>query len=339
MPGLRDGSLKSLGRNEKMMKTWLAAGAVALTVGMSATIAQAAPVTQPGEQVGLAYGPLPEGVYAINTFSWGRGDAAGAPDVGVNIPILAWATPWKVLGAQLIPVLAVPSVFVSTNNPAPLGNQSQSYFYNPFVGNIFAWDLGNKISAAYLVGAYIGVGDRGSLCNGALIVTGCTPVLANLASTTIRQTGAISYTGEGWNLTAALTYNLTVDDAARFGGRVGAFLGPQAQADGLYLDLTATKTFGKFEIGAVAYGYTDLPVNRNRLLYANYARVGTFAAGGLIGYDFGPFKAQFMVTRTVADRGVGAFADETRGWFRIIAPLYTAAAPAAAAAQPIIRKY
>ena len=46
-----------------------------------------------------------------------------------------------------------------------------------------------------------------------------------------------------------------------------------------------------------------------------------------------------MVTRTVADRGVGAFANETRGWFRIIAPLYTAAAPAAAAAQPIIRKY
>ena len=136
-----------------------------------------------------------------------------------------------------------------------------------------------------------------------------------------------------------MTYNLTVDDAARFGGPVGAFLGPQAQSDGLYLDLTATKTFGKFEIGAVAYGYTDLPVNRNRALYANYARVGTFAAGGLVGYDFGAFKAQLMVTRTVADRGVGAFADETRGWFRIIAPLYTAAAPAAVTQAPLVRKY
>ena len=320
-----------------MMKNWLAAGAVALTVGMSATV-QAAPVTQPGEQMGLAYGPLPEGVYAINTFSTGRGDARNAPDVGVNIPILVWSTGYKVLGATIMPVIAVPSIFVGTNNPAGIRNQDQSYFYNPFIGNIFAWDLGNKISAAYLVGAYVGVGDRGSLCNGALITSGCTPVLPQVASTSIRNTGGISYTGDGYNLTAALTHILQVDDAPRFGGAVGAALGPIANSDGLYIDLTATKTFGKFEIGAVAYGYTDLPVNRNRALYANYQRQGTFAAGGLIGYDFGVFKTQLMVTRTVADRGVGAFADETRGWFRIIAPLYTAAA-AVAAPTPLVRKY
>lgn len=38
---MRDGSRGTLGRNEKMMKNWLAAGAVALTVGMTSTIAQA----------------------------------------------------------------------------------------------------------------------------------------------------------------------------------------------------------------------------------------------------------------------------------------------------------
>lgn len=320
-----------------MMKTWLAAGAVALTVGMNTTV-QAAPVTQPGEQVGLAYGPLPEGVYAINTFSTGRGDARNSPDVGVNVPILVWSTGFKLLGATIMPVIAVPSVFVNTNNPAGVRNQDQSYFYNPFIGNIFAWDLGNKISTAYLVGAYIGVGDRGSLCNGTL-TAGCTPVLPQLASTSIRNTGAISYTGEGWNLTAALTHILVVDDAARFGGQIGSALGPIPNADTLYIDLTATKTFGKFEIGAVAYGFTDLPVNRNRALYANYRRDGTFAAGGLIGYDFGAFKAQVFVTRTVADANVGgAFSNETRGWFRIIAPLYTAQA-AAAAPVPLVRKY
>ncbi|MCJ2111580.1 transporter [Methylobacterium sp. E-025] len=319
-----------------MMKNWLAAGAVALTVGMSTTV-QAAPVTQPGEQVGLAYGPLPEGVYAINTFSTGRGDARNAPDVGVNVPILVWSTGFKVLGATIMPVIAVPSVFVNTNNPAGVRNQEASYFYNPFIGNIFAWDLGNKISTAYLVGAYIGVGDRGSILgtNG----LAATPVLPQLASTSIRNTGAISYTGDGYNLTAALTHILVVDDAARFGGQVGSALGPIANADTLYLDLTATKTFGKFEIGAVAYGFTDLPVNRNRALYANYRRDGTFAAGGLVGYDFGVFKAQVFVTRTVADANVGgAFSNETRGWFRIIAPLYTAQA-AAAAPVPLMRKY
>ena len=105
-----------------MMKTWLAAGAVALTLGMNISV-QAAPVTQPGEQVGLAYGPLPEGVYAINTFSTGRGDARNAPDVGVNIPILVWSTGYKVLGATLMPVIAVPTVFVgheqSGRHPQP----------------------------------------------------------------------------------------------------------------------------------------------------------------------------------------------------------------------------
>ena len=103
-------------------------------------------------------------------------------------------------------------------------------------------------------------------------------------------------------------------------------------------DIDAAKAAG-IPVVAVPFGYTDLPVNRNRALYANYARVGTFAAGGLVGYDFGAFKAQLMVTRTVADRGVGAFADETRGWFRIIAPLYTAAAPAAVTQAPLVRKY
>ena len=319
-----------------MIKNWLAAGAVALTVGMTTEIAQAASVTQPGEQVGLAYGPLPEGIYAIDTFSVGRADARGSADVGVNVPILAFATGYKIFGAQLIPVIAVPSVFVNTNNGPGVPNSDTSIFYNPFVGNIFAFDLGNKISAAYLIGAYFNVGDRGSIigANGAPV----TPVLPQLASNTVRQTGAISYTGEGYNLTAALTYNITVDDAARFGGPVGRALGPIPNADGLYLDLTATRTFGKFEIGAVAFGYTDLPVNRNRALYANYTREGEFAAGGLIGYDFGPFKAQVYVTRQVATRNNAS--EETRGWFRIIAPLYTA--PAAAAVQspaPLVRKY
>lgn len=325
-----------------MVKNWLAAGALALTLGLSGTAVQAASVTQPGEQVGLAYGPLPEGLYAINTFSWGRGDARNSPDVGVEIPILIWASPWKVFGAQLLPIIAFPTVFVNSNPPIGPGRDA-SLFYNPFIGNIFAWDLGNKISTAYLVGAYIGVGDRGSLCGGAAPVgayAGCTPLAPQIASTTVRQTFATSYTGDGWNLTAALTYDHVVDDAARFGGQVGAFLGPIPNADGLFIDLTATKTFGRFEIGAVAFGYTDLPVNRNRLLYANYQREGEFAAGGLIGYDFGPIKTQVMITRTIVDRGVGPFANETRGWFRIIAPLYSAAAPAAEAIQqPIIRKY
>nr|WP_284209605.1 hypothetical protein [Methylorubrum aminovorans] len=78
------------------MKNWLAAGAIALTAGMTTTVAQAQTTTVPGEQVGLAVGaPLPEGIYAINTFTYRSPDGPDAisVDTAVNVPILVWATP------------------------------------------------------------------------------------------------------------------------------------------------------------------------------------------------------------------------------------------------------
>ena len=76
-----------------MLKNWLAAGAFALTAGMTATAAPAQTTTVPGEQVGLATGaPLPEGVYAVNTFVY-RSNDTGALDIGVTLPPLIWSTP------------------------------------------------------------------------------------------------------------------------------------------------------------------------------------------------------------------------------------------------------
>ena len=315
-----------------MMKNWLAAGAVALTLGMTSTASHAASVTQPGEQVGLSFAPLPEGIYAINTFDYGRRDAPGSINLGVNVPILVYSTGLKLFGAAVEPLIAVPSIFIDTRNPAGIPNSSTSTFYNPFIANILAWDLGNHVNVAYLLGAYLPFGDHGSLigAGGALAA----PTLPQLASATIRNEGAITYNGEGLNLTAALTHGYTVDDHARFGGRFGSLAGPQAQADWLNLDLTATKTFGKFEIGAVAFGSYDLPVNRRDPLYTGYARLGQFAVGGLIGYNFGPVVAQVYVTRDVAQKNYGS--SDTRGWFRLIVPLYS---PTPVAAAPLVRKY
>ncbi|WP_430913684.1 transporter [Methylobacterium sp. sgz302541] len=310
-----------------MMKTWLAAGAVALSVGMTASAAYAGSVTQPGEQVGLAVGaPLPEGIYAVNTFSVGSTDVRGAADVGVNIPVLVWSTPWKVFDARIELAVAQPSVFIWNNNATP----DKSILYNTFVGSFFAWDLGSNVGFSYLIGAYLPDGGRG--------------LGAASASATIRNGFALSYTGDGWNLTANLTYGITVDPVGIHtfpnGLRVGF-----PNSDWLNLDLTATKTFGKFEIGAVAFGSTDLPVNRNQAAFANYQRAGQFAMGGLIGYNFGPFIAQAYVTRDVVTRDqVNALGfrvrtpEETRGWVRFIIPLYTPTAVAAAPA-PLVRKY
>ncbi|GBU18881.1 MULTISPECIES: transporter [Methylobacterium] len=319
-----------------MMKTWLTAGAVALSVGMSATAAFAQTTTVPGEQVGLAVGaPLPEGVYAINTFTYRSPDGPNATsvDTAVNVPILLWSTPWQILGARVELAIAPPTVF--TFNRAA-GGRDTSINVGTFVGGIFAWDLGSNVGISYLAGVYLNEANAGR--------GGGLPILA---SNTYRQGVAISYTGDGWNLTANLTYNF-YDVPARFSGRNGipGFYGAQFPSDALNLDLTATKKFGKFEIGAIGYGTTNLPNARVPALNGG----GRFALGGLIGYDFGPFTVQAWIARdvvttarqTVLVAGLPVVTNReaysTEGWFRVVAPLYTPAA-AAPPPAPLVRKY
>ncbi|MDP4003829.1 transporter [Methylobacterium sp. NEAU K] len=302
--------------------------------------ADAAAVTQPGEQVGLAPGlPLPEGFYAFDTFSWGRADRRDAAAIGVNIPFVIYASPLKIFGARIEPVVAFPSVFINTRFPAPIPNRDVSVFYTPFLGNIFAWNLGGGLGVSYIAGAYLPVGDRGSVGLG---LRG-TPLIPAASSATLTQRVGATYVGDGTlNLSAILTYNRPFDEHGRFGGPIGAAIGPLPLADQLNLDLTATKKFGHFEIGAVAFGYTDLPVNRRDRLFARFQREGNVAAGGLVGYDFGRVILQTFVTREIAARdtldraGRREHNEETRGWFRVIVPFPMAAA--APPAEPLIRK-
>ncbi|WP_342151034.1 transporter [Methylorubrum sp. SB2] len=325
-----------------MMKNWLAAGAVALTVGMTTTVAQAQTTTVPGEQVGLAVGaPLPEGIYAINTFTYGGRDQ-GALDVGVNIPILVWATPWVPMGGRLEFVVAPPTVFAFGKNSGPGGIRDFSVNVGTFVGGIWAFDLGGNFGVSLLGGVYLNElnGDRGvaRFNSGAVAVN---PVLPFLASNTYRFGVAGSYTGDGWNATANLTYNFYDSPATFSGNNTFGTRGPFNISDALNLDLTATKKFGKFEIGAIGYGTVNLDPNLlNRVGDLGSGRIGRggrFLLGGLIGYDFGAFTTQFYVARTVA-RTADSF-DSTEGWFRIVAPLYTPPAPVAVAPAPLVRKY
>jgi hypothetical protein len=79
------------------------------------------------------------------------------------------------------------------------------------------------------------------------------------------------------------------------------------------LDLTATKRFGRWEIGAVGFGSTDL----NRPI-PTYLKQSQFALGGLIGYDFGPLSMQAYVTTDVVENNYGG--RDTRGWWACDSP-------------------
>jgi hypothetical protein len=103
----------------------------------SAASAFAGSVTQPGETVGLAVGaPLPQGLYFVNTGDWGNRSGVDT-SLGVDIPVLAWSTPWTFLGARVQFLLAGPLVEVGVHHTNYLRG-----VYNPLVAGQLAWVLG-----------------------------------------------------------------------------------------------------------------------------------------------------------------------------------------------------
>ncbi|MEH3064912.1 MAG: transporter [Methylobacterium radiotolerans] len=319
--------------------TAVLAGAAALA--MSATGSYAQTTTVPGEQVGLAVGaPLPEGLYAINTFTYRRTDGRNDADTAVNIPVLVWSTPLVPLGGRVELLVAPPTVFAFTRNPAGVRNKDISINVGTFVGGIWAFDLGSNFGVSLLGGVYLNDldGDRGSLVGAG----GGTPVLPQLSSNTYRFGVAGSYTGDGWNLTANLTANI-YDSPGRFPGQVGAALGPIRLSDALNFDLTATKKFGNFEIGAIGYGTYNFDISQASAAAGNRGR---FALGGLIGYDFKIFTVQAYVARDVVTglTTTNAFGRtrsdySTDGWIRFIVPLYSPAPAASPVPAALVRKY
>jgi hypothetical protein len=289
-----------------MQSSKILVGAGALCLCLTAP-ALAGSVTQPGETVGIAAGaPLPPGFYFVNTGDWGcRNTSPNDTCVGVDIPVVAWSTPWQLLGARLQFLVATPVVEVGVQN-----SNYHSGVYNPLVSGQLAWDLGNGWGFSYLLGAYFGVNS---------------PVAFD--STSLNQRFALSYTGNGWNLTANAIWGIQFDSVTNCNPAFNpAFsVGPcSINPNFLNVDLTATKKFGKWEIGPVGYYSTDL----NSPL-VGYQKQSQFAVGGLVGYDFGPVILQAYLTTDVYEKNYGGH--DTRFWARIIVPLGNPFATASAA--------
>src|SRR5215471_11911474 len=282
------------------------AAAGALSLCLTAPVL-AASVTQPGETIGVAAGaPLPPGFYFVNTADWGcRNLSPDKSCAGVDIPVIAWSTPWQLLGARLQFLVATPVVEVGVQN-----SNYHSGIYNPLVSGQLAWDLGNGWGFSYLLGAYIKVDS---------------PVAFD--STSLNQRFALSYTGNGWNLTANTIWGIHMDSVTDCTTLIASVGTCGINPNFLNVDLTATKKFGKWEIGPVGYYSTDL----NSPL-PGYGKQSQFAVGGLIGYDFGPVILQAYLTTDVYEKNYGGH--DTRFWARIILPLGNPFATASAAPSP-----
>jgi hypothetical protein len=285
----------------------LAAACLAATVPIPAGLgpALAGSAAQPGQSVGLPVGAqIPHGLYLITASNFGvRDTAPGVTPLNVNTMTLAWATPWDLAGGRVQLVAGIPYSAVG-----PRDGDWQSGFGQPLLAGQLAWDLGGDVGFSYLLGGYL---------------PSETGITTQAPSLTHRF--ALSYVGNDWNLTAHLFY--------------GHFLGDRpppgvaTYPDYMNLDLTATRNFGKWQVGAVAFGSTDLPAGvagyrpqeqvagyRPQEQVAGYRPQGQVAVGGLIGYNFGPVNLQAFVTRDVIDRNYRG--RDTRAWLRAIVPLY-----------------
>ena len=286
-----------------MRKLILAAGAATFCLCASATASFAGMVAQPGETMGLAVGaPLPEGVFGLDLEDYGHRDNSNGR-LGVNIPLLVWATPFTLLDSRVQVLYAAP--FIHQDGLAGPGETSRLDFYSQLLAVQLAHDFGNGFGASIIAG----------------VRTPDSQFNPDYTSADIRP--AISYTANGYDLTATFYYN-------------GAFGGSLRRSDAVNVDFTATKKFGKLEAGFVGYASTDI---NTRIDNVAAGRVGRVAVGGLVGYDFGPFTLQGMVTREVAARGLagnnGSTTNkETRGWLRVIVPLYVAPK-----ATPVVARY
>jgi opacity protein-like surface antigen len=263
------------------LKSTLLGAVAALALTSSAF---AAVVNPPGERAGIDFAsPLPEGVYFVDMAGVGnnRGSYSNASNFDYNVPVIAWSTPWTILGGRIQLIAAAPALSVAA--PVSYPHQPNGVYargiYNPFVAGQIAFNLGNGFSASYLAGAYIAVDSPNS--GGAW------------NQTTFHQMLALAYHGGGWNATANLMYGIVGDNNTS---------GLQ-NSNYFNYDLGLTHTFGKWEVGVIAYGSVNGQINGyyHNAVYQPYtAGNSMFAVGGLIGYNFGPVIMQFSLSTDVA---------------------------------------
>jgi hypothetical protein len=313
------------------------AGAISLSA-MTDT-AQAASITQAGELVGYTWAPLPEGLFFATTGSYGNARGASYnTELGVNIPVIIWSTPWHLFGARVEAYAAVPSVALGTRGAA-----YTAAIYNPYANVGLAWDLGHGLGVSTFVGGYAPV-------NNAL---GQDFWVFN------SRTGVTWAPGDGYSFSGHVVLGITGNNLNTGNGFAfpGSTYGFKTSANYVNVDLTATKTIGKWTFGPVAFGSADISGTSyvpGVTPFTGYRRQSQIAVGGLLGYDFGPVILTTYLTHDVFSNGynnVGAttifpgtpFAlpvaghptYETRFWMRVVVPLWVA--PTAPA--PVVAKY
>jgi len=119
---------------------------------------------------------------------------------------------------------------------------------------------------------------------------------------------ALSYAKDGWNLTANMYQEFNTKNTVP----------GYTSGDIFHTDFTATKKFGRWSIGPVAYLTDQVSSDTSSAAYnfVNGGKFSDFAVGGLVAYDFGPATLSLVATDEVYAHTTGG----TPGVGNVITP-------------------
>ncbi|PTW59369.1 hypothetical protein C8N35_10782 [Breoghania corrubedonensis] len=272
----------------------LAAGAALLPMS-SANAAERLTPMQPGGSTGNAAGALPpDGLYfSVDTFVNNgslRGDdgkrvkpagrSINTMNIGVT-PTLLWVPGWEVLGARYGMAITQPYQHTETT-----GSEITDALFNLILTPaILSWDLGNGLFVGTGMNIYMKTGDFDRYAN---------------EFWTFEPNLAVSYLANGWNLTLNNTFDFNTKNESN-DYQTGSFY---------YLDATATKRFGRWQVGAVANYTQQLEEDEQYGVKLDDTQVMHVMAGPYLSYDFDKFtvSARYLQNiRTENDMGVSFF--------------------------------
>jgi len=237
---------------------------------------------QPGIILGASAGTPPPGIYMFEqTFTAQQHIVGpGAPSVGglpapVRIASFAqgflFVPGWTFLGATYNAVVVQPVTMTEIGAPA---NQQKNGFHNTYIVPAeLSWKLGDS-GFAVKTGLGIWTPD------------GSTSLASGLGSVgnpwwTFQPELFVSYLKDGWNLTAYFSEEFNTKNT----------LTNYKSGNVLHAEFTATKTIGKWTFGPVGYYVGQVSDDTSSAYYRgliNTNRYNIWAAGGLVGYNFGP---------------------------------------------------
>lgn len=203
---------------------------------------------------------------------------------------LLWVPGWTFLGATYDVVGVLPFISAAVGSPI---NVTPAGVNNPFMAQELSWKLGDSgffVKAG--LGVYVPIGTQ----------TGVNKLdSVGAPYWTFTPNLVFSYLKDGWNLTANFFDEINTTNPITH----------YRSGDVFHAEFTATKTIGNWTFGLVGYYVGQISNDRSSAFYGNAINVNRYdkwAAGGLVGYNFGPVSVNVWLTQELSASASGGTA-------------------------------